>query len=195
VKSKYFDLESSIKAIMSGASPLTDSGPTIEENVDELLSLLWETFRGLKHSSPAPQELRDAAARGSLGPRHMPALLAVAAAGPLSVSELARRLGLGLSSTSAIVGQLDRAGLLVRAEDDTDRRRTIVRLHDDYQGVIGGWAGQTLAPLRSTLERLAPQGRAQFMEGWRILHEEATRAPLPDTEQCSVTHFSAEPKE
>jgi DNA-binding MarR family transcriptional regulator len=170
---------------MPGASAQTDPGLTIEENVDELLSLLWETFRGLKHSSPPPQELRDAAAHGSLGPRHMPALLAVAAAGPLSVSELARRLGLGLSSTSAIVGQLNRAGLLVRAEDDADRRRTIVRLHDDYQDVIGGWAGQTLGPLRSTLKRLSPRARAEFMEGWRILHEEATRAAPADTDQCS----------
>jgi DNA-binding MarR family transcriptional regulator len=170
---------------MSGASAHTDQAATIEESVDELSSLLWETFRGLKHASPPPQALRDAAARGSLGPRHMPALLAVAGAGPLSVSELARRLGLGLSTTSAIVGQLNRAGLLERAEDDADRRRTIVRLHDDYQDVIGGWAGQALAPLRSTLERLSPQARGEFMEGWRILHQEATRAALTHTDECS----------
>src|SRR5271163_5011896 len=124
---------------MVSTAAQTHHGPTIEEDVDELSSLLWETFRGLKQSSPPPQELRDAATRGSLGPRHMPALLAVAAAGPLSVSELARRLGLGLSTTSAIVGQLNRAGLLERAEDDTDRRRTIVRLHSAYNGVIGEW--------------------------------------------------------
>ena len=84
----------------------------------------------------------------------MPALLAVAAAGPLSVSELARRLGLGLSTTSAIVGQLSRAGLLERAEDDADRRRTIVRLHEDYSTALGAWLKQALAPLRGTLERL-----------------------------------------
>ncbi len=170
---------------MPSAAAQTDRGPTIEENLDELSSLLWETFRGLKHSSPPPQELRDAASRGSLGPRHMPALLAVAAAGPLSVSELARRLGLGLSTTSAIVGQLNRAGLLERAEDDADRRRTIVCLHDNYRDVIGTWAEQALAPLRGTLERLPARARAQFVEGWRILHEEATRrAPVGDDE-CS----------
>jgi len=158
----------------------TDPRPTIEESLDELSSLLWETFRGLKHSSPAPQELRDAATRGSLGPRHMPAVLAVAAAGPLSVSELARRLGLGLSTTSAIVGQLSRAGLLDRAEDDTDRRRTIVRLDANYREIIGRWAEQALPPLRSTLERLSPKARAHFMEGWRILHEEASRGVTPE---------------
>jgi DNA-binding MarR family transcriptional regulator len=169
--------------LRSSAAPI-DPSPTIEENLDELSSLLWETFRGLKQSSPPPQELRDAATRGSLGPRHMPALLAVAAAGPLSVSDLARRLGLGLSTTSAIVGQLSRAGLLERAEDDADHRRTIVRLQDDHRAVIGKWTEQTLAPLRGSLERLTPRARAQFMEGWRILHEEATSTAPTDADEC-----------
>jgi DNA-binding MarR family transcriptional regulator len=160
---------------MPPATTPTAATATIDDDLDELSSLLWETLRGLKHSSPPPQELRDALTDGELGPRHMPALLAVAAAGPLNVSELARRLGLGLSTTSAIVGQLSRAGLLERAEDEADRRRTIVRLHGDYNGVIGEWVGLALAPLRGTLERLAAPARAQFMEGWRILHEEATR--------------------
>ncbi len=158
---------------MPSPATRTDPGPTVEESLDVLSSLIWETFRGLKHSSPPPQELRDAATRASLGPRHMPALLAVAAAGPLSVSELARRLGLGLSSTSAIVGQLSRAGLLERAEDETDRRRTIVRVPDEYRDVIGSWAERALAPLRGTLELLAPDARAHFLEGWRILHKQA----------------------
>jgi DNA-binding MarR family transcriptional regulator len=170
---------------MSTTSSKTDRDATIEEDLDELSSLLLETIRGLKQSSPPPpQELRDAAERGALGPRHMPALLAVAAAGPLSVSELARRLGLGLSSTSAIVGQLSRAGLLERAEDETDRRRTIVRLHDDHREVIGAWAEQARAPLRGTLERLPARARAQFVEGWRILHEEVTRTTPAAAEEC-----------
>jgi DNA-binding MarR family transcriptional regulator len=162
----------------------TEQSPTIEADLDELSSLLWETFRGLKQSSPPPQELRDAATLGSLGPRHMPALLAVAAAGPLSVSELAQRLGLSLSTTSGIVGQLSRAELLDRAEDDADRRRTIVCLRDEHREVIGSWAEETLAPLRGTLERLPMRARAQFMEGWRILHEEATRAAPAGAEEC-----------
>lgn len=159
-------------------------GSEIDADLAELSSLLWETFRGLKQSSPPPQELRDAIARGSLGPRHMPALRAVAAAGPLSVSELARRLGLGLSSTSAIVGQLSRAGLLERAEDDADRRRTIVRLHEDYREIVSDWTRRALGPLRGTLERLAPAAREQFIEGWRILHEEVTRLPLEGDDGC-----------
>ncbi len=169
---------------MPAATSKDERTETIEGDLDELSALLAETFRGLKQSSPPPQELRDAAERGSLGPRHMPALLAVAVAGPLSVSELAQRLGLGLSTTSAIVGQLSRVGLLERAEDEADRRRTIVRLHDEHREVISAWAEQALAPLRSTLERLAPRARAHFIEGWRILHEEATRKAPAELDDC-----------
>jgi DNA-binding MarR family transcriptional regulator len=148
---------------------------TVEDDLGELASLLGQTFRALKSTRPPPPALHDAAESGDLGKRHLPALLAVTLAGPLSVSELAKRLGLGLSTTSTIVGQLNRAGLLDRAEDDEDRRRTIVRLHDDYREAMSAWTQEALAPLRRTLERLPPRSRASFMEGWRILHQEASQ--------------------
>jgi DNA-binding MarR family transcriptional regulator len=162
---------------MSSSKARTHPQATVEQDLDELFSLLWETLRGLKHASPAPEELRELGRRVSLKARHIPTVLAVAAGGPLSVSELARRLGLSLSTTSAAVGELSRAGLLERAEDDADRRRTIVRLHEDYRELLTEWLAEAQAPLRSTLERLPPRARAQFMDGWRILHEEATRLP------------------
>jgi DNA-binding MarR family transcriptional regulator len=170
---------------MPSATKNSSRSAGVEKDLDELTLLLGETFRGLKQSSPPPQELREAAARGSLGPRHMPALLAVAEAGPLSVSELARRLGLSLSTTSAIVGDLSRAELLERSEDEADRRRTIVRLYDTHREVIASWGEQARAPLRGTLERLSQKARAQFMEGWRVLHEEATRTAPTDADGCS----------
>ena len=78
-----------------------------------------------------------------------------------------------------------RAGLLERAEDDADRRRTIVRLPDEHQEVIGGWAQQALAPLRSTLQRLPTRRPGPLPTGWRILHEEATRTAPLDREGCA----------
>jgi len=146
-----------------------------DRDVSELTLLLGETLHALKQASPPPQDLREALERSSLAPRHVPALLTVALADSLSVSELAKRIGLGLSTTSTIVGELSRAGLVERAEDEADRRRTIVRLHHDYHGATRAWARETLTPLRHTLERLSPQARAHFMEGLRVLHEEATR--------------------
>jgi DNA-binding MarR family transcriptional regulator len=151
----------------------TEPGPGVEDDLTELTALFPITLHDLKSAVPAPMPMRDAMERASLGKRHGSALLAVAAAEPIGVSELAKRLGLLLSSTSTIVGELSRAGLLERAEDEQDRRRTIVRVHEDYRDAMEVWIDAALAPIRNTLERLSPQARAHFMEGWRILHAEA----------------------
>ncbi len=157
------------------SNPKTELRPSVEDDLAELTSLLPVTLHELKNSVPAPMPMRDAMERASLGKRHANVLLAVAAVEPIGVSELAKRLGLLLSSTSTLVGELSRAGLLERAEDDEDRRRTIVRVHEDYRDAMEGWLEVALAPVRNTLERLSPQARAHFMEGWRILQQEAAR--------------------
>jgi DNA-binding MarR family transcriptional regulator len=153
--------------------PTTNVRPSVEDDLAELTALLPVTLHDLKRAVPAPMPMRDAIERASLGKRHATALLAVAAVEPIAVSELAKRLGLLLSSTSTIVGELSRAGLLERTEDDQDRRRTIVRVHEDYRDAMEGWLEVTLAPVRNTLERLSPRARAHFMQGWRILQKEA----------------------
>jgi DNA-binding MarR family transcriptional regulator len=158
-------------AVKSNAQ--THSRPSVEDDLAELTSLVPVTLHDLKDAVPAPMPMRDAMERSCLGKRHATALLAVAATEPIGVSELAKRLGLLLSSTSTIVGELSRAGMLERAEDDEDRRRTIVRVHEDYRDAMEGWLEVALAPFRTALERLSPEARAHFMEGWRILQEEA----------------------
>jgi DNA-binding MarR family transcriptional regulator len=157
------------------SDPKITSASSLADDLAELTSLFPVTLHDLKSAVPAPMPMRDAMERASLGRRHANALLAVAAVEPISVSELAKRLGLLLSSTSTIVGELSRAGLLERAEDERDRRRTIVRVHDDYRSAMEGWLEMAVAPIRHTLERLSPHARAHFMEGWRILGQEAAR--------------------
>src|SRR5258708_28251072 len=110
--------------------------PSVEEDVAELISLVTVTLHDLKAAVPAPMPMRDAMEASSLGKHHATALLAVAAAEPIGVSELAKRLGLLLSSTSTIVGELTCAGMLERAADERDRRRTIVPGHHAYRDVM-----------------------------------------------------------
>jgi DNA-binding MarR family transcriptional regulator len=148
---------------------------TVEEDTLEFVMLIRATTRNLKSAGPPPARLLEARQRFELGPRHMSPLLTVALAGPLSVTELSEALGLRLSSTSTLVGQLSRAGLLTRVEDEDDRRRTIVHLAEEYRLELEPWLDRVLAPVRATLERLSPPARSHFMEGWRILSEEAER--------------------
>lgn len=161
--------------------PIPQSGEagSIEDDLRELLRMLQPVFRVLKRGGPVPGPFQEAFEQASLGPRHVPPLMTVTFEGELSVTELADRLALSLSTTSLMVGELSRAGLLERTEDEADRRRTIVRLNEDYREGVDAWLQERLDPFRRTLERLSPRVRANFIEGWRVLGEETARIGAP----------------
>lgn len=145
---------------------------SLDQDLLALLGHIRPVFAALKHAGPPPAIFHEAFERGSLGPRHMPVMLSVSLAGRLSVSDIAERIGLGLSTTSMLVGELSRAGLLERSEDPSDRRRTLVMLSEKYREAAEAFLQVRLVPFRRTLERLSPRQRAAFLEGWRILAEE-----------------------
>jgi DNA-binding MarR family transcriptional regulator len=161
----------------------------VEDDLRTLAGHMRPVFAALKRGGPTPAVFEEAFERASLGMRHIPVLMTVAlegelSDGELSVSDLAHKLELSLSATSLMVGELSRAGLLERAEDEHDRRRTIVRVAEPYSEGVESWLQERLEPMRRTLERLSPRARAHFLEGWRILHEEAARIPGDDEEPC-----------
>jgi DNA-binding MarR family transcriptional regulator len=134
-------------------------------------------FRALKGSAgSAPADLVAVFEDGSLGKRHGPVLFALALERELSVTELAERIGLGVPTTSLLVGELSRAGLVIRTEDDQDRRRTIVTLHEDHRQSIEAWIQQAMKPVRRTLNQLSGPERAVFLKAWRVLEHETIKA-------------------
>jgi DNA-binding MarR family transcriptional regulator len=156
----------------------TTSTPIVEapeDGVLELATLLGSVMRNLKQrADPPPKAFREAFETNSLGPRHMPVMIAVALGERSSVSEIAKRIGLSVATTSLLVGELSRAGLLERAEDPSDRRRTLVSLHKDHRAVMRRFIRKIVEPLRRTLDSLAPEARAGFLEGWRLLARESS---------------------
>jgi DNA-binding MarR family transcriptional regulator len=143
----------------------------------ELARLFAEVAIGLKRSDHDAPELRKAAEGAGLGPRHAAPMLTLAFEDGLSVSEISQRIGLSLATTSQLVGELSRAGLVERSEDESDRRRTLVRLPDAYRPFIKALLEQHIAPMQRTLERLSPQAREHFVEGFRVLREEVGPPP------------------
>jgi DNA-binding MarR family transcriptional regulator len=97
--------------------------------------------------------------------------------GELSVSQIAERIGLSLATTSLMVGELAREGLVERTEDDRDRRRTIVRLHADYRAVMDAWAQSRFAPVGRALGGLSPAAHAHFLDGLRSIADELRTPP------------------
>jgi DNA-binding MarR family transcriptional regulator len=174
---------------VKAASPAREQSP-VGGDLHELLTLMGRVIPALKRAGgPPPAAFAAAAARlrdrhfSDLGPRHMPVLMAVALDRDRSVSELAEGLGLSVSTVSLLVGELSRAGLVERIEDERDRRRTLVRLHGDHDAEVSAWMQERIAPVRRALDRLPAAARDHFLEGWRVLAEEAG-APEPDERGC-----------
>jgi DNA-binding MarR family transcriptional regulator len=175
--SKSFEVQTVAKDPLA-VNP-TSQRDELAADLAELVSYIRPVFGALKRGGPMPEQFAEAFERAALGPRHVPVLMTVTLAGELggglSVSDLAEQLDLSLSTTSLMVGELSRAGLLERSEDESDRRRTLVRLNGAYREGASEWLQERLDPLRRTLERLTPRARANFLEGFRILAEETAR--------------------
>ena len=161
---------------MSTPPTSTRTDETLEEGVLELSTLLGSVVHNLKRrADPPPDAFRAAFEQNALGPRHMPVMIAVTLESGLSVSAIAARIGLSVATTSLLVGELSRAGLLERAEDPSDRRRTLVSLHKDHRAVMRRFVRRIVDPMRRTLDGLEPDARNGFLEGWRLLAEESAR--------------------
>jgi DNA-binding MarR family transcriptional regulator len=143
-----------------------DVNQSVEEDLQELVQLFAHVVQGQKRGASA------AAPQNGLGPRHVRVLMNLAFEDAQSVSRLAERIGLSLGTTSLMVGELSRAGLVERSEDEHDRRRTIVTLHPSHRKTVQLLFRERTEPMRRALERMAPADRATFMACWRLLAEE-----------------------
>lgn len=160
----------------------------VDEEVDadllELLQLMPPVFRALKRQGPSgesgpPAALRRLLEAGALAPRHLPVIVVLSLQGSMTVSELARRIGLGVAATSLMVGDLAKAGVVERQVDENDRRRTLVSIGTDLEADCVALAQGRLAPVRRALQRMGPETRAHFIAGWRALAAETVGLEAP----------------
>jgi len=113
-------------------------------------------------------------ARFAGGPARLRLLEALTlAAEPLSVSELAERIGVDQPRASRLVQQCADAGLVRREADPDDARRTRIVLTDDGRAVASGFRGERLETVRSALAGFSDAEAAElarlltrFAEAW-----------------------------
>jgi DNA-binding MarR family transcriptional regulator len=138
-----------------------------------MMHLLPLVMKGMKRiPEPEASEFHMRFHAAGLGGRHAPVVMFLALEGAMGVSELAEHIALAPATTSLLVNELSRAGVVERREDERDRRRTIVSLAPEYEAFTRKRVEELMRPLRRTLSRLDPQARACFMSGLRILLEE-----------------------
>lgn len=139
--------------------------PRVDEVTEALgfVPLVEAYFR--RAHSEMPAELTEIFRAHRLTARHGAVLPQLAVESAISVSELAARMGLSLSTTSELVGDLSRARLVQRREDPANRRRTLVSLPESRRRVIEGFVAVRSAPLLRVLDSLSPRDRAGFVAG------------------------------
>ena len=132
-----------------------------------LVQLFPRVIRGMRRwqdraAPPAP---------APLSPRHVAALEQIRG-GPVTVGELASRLGLTLPTVSGVLADLDRAGLVERRPDPADRRRTIVQIIPGQAALIGHWLDDAAKPLARVLDQLTPAEQQAFLKAMDLLETE-----------------------
>lgn len=114
-----------------------------------------------------PDELREIFRSHGLTARHGAVIPQLTVESPLSVSELAVRMGMSLTTASELVSDLGRAGLVERREDPANRRRTLVSLAPRHRAMVEGFVALRAAPLLQVLDNLSPADRQGFVAGLR----------------------------
>lgn len=146
---------------MEQIDPTADAG-TFDHHVEEAIRRLRRL------GSLQPEAWREV----DLTMTQFRALLHVRARQPLSVGRLGEALGVPLGTASALVGRLDRLGLVSRRENPADRRQTLVELSPAGETMLGRVEDEAVARARRAFARLSPRGR----EAWLVVVEEAARA-------------------
>ncbi|WP_344577808.1 MarR family winged helix-turn-helix transcriptional regulator [Nonomuraea roseoviolacea] len=126
-----------------------------------------------------PAELGLEFKRHELTARHGALLAQLIPGEMIAVRDLARRMGLPLSTVSELAGGLADAGLLERREDPGDRRRTLLALHERYRPQFEAYFARRIAPLTRAMDRLTPAERAGFLAGLAAWAHEAAQSADP----------------
>ncbi|HEY0936764.1 MAG TPA: MarR family winged helix-turn-helix transcriptional regulator [Trebonia sp.] len=132
---------------------------------------LMQAFRGVSRGMRRWQDGAAPPATAPLSPRHVAALEQLLG-GPLTVGELAARLGLTLPTVSGVLADLDRTGFIGRRADPADRRRTIVAVLPAQAALVSEWLDGAARPLARVLDQLSPTEQDVFLKAMNLLETE-----------------------
>jgi DNA-binding MarR family transcriptional regulator len=123
--------------------------------------------------TPLPRNPADRDAfQGALAPRHVEAWLQIAAADPITISDLAEKMQVTLATMSQVVGELDQMGVIQRAVDKTDRRRVFLFVTGAHREMLKATIERRMMPVQRTLDQLTEAEGATFIRGLQLLARE-----------------------
>jgi DNA-binding MarR family transcriptional regulator len=136
------------------------STPDPPDDAVRELMLLMPRLVGRAKRLPLPARLRSF----ELAPRHLSLLSILLLDGPLTVSDLAAKLGVAPTTVSLLIGEMSRKGVLVRREDDADRRRRFIDISAESRPAISEWLSPSMRAWQRALTPLTPAQRRMFVD-------------------------------
>ena len=111
------------------------------------------------------------------------ALIILAARKELTVSQLAKLLGVGNPTASILVQQLVERGLVTRTEDTNDRRHTVIRLSDQGAEIGSGRRQEREKQWQRWLGHLSDDELDALARGLSAIIEVVKRESQDETQQ------------
>ena len=99
------------------------------------------------------------------------AAILLAAHKELTISQLAKLLGVGKSAASILVQQLVERGLVTRTEQESDRRRSVVRLSERGAEIASGRLKEREGKWQSWLSHLSDEELSALARGLNALRD------------------------
>lgn len=124
---------------------------TTERLAEELITL-WRLLRGLSHP----------VRRAEITPEQYWLLRLLSRAGPLSIGEVASKLGITTSSATTACKRLEQAGLLKRERQSDDERIVQVALTAQGNAQTTAWGERKRQALKQFLSVLTPDEQEEF---------------------------------
>ncbi|TPW71688.1 MarR family winged helix-turn-helix transcriptional regulator [Schumannella sp. 10F1B-5-1] len=134
------------------------AGRELGQDLRRSIAAIYRRFRSLR-------------AQGELGESATEVLAAITAAGPLTLSELADRDRVALSTISQTVNRLEKLGYVVREPDRVDRRRVRIVPTDAGAAIAASDREKRHAWFDRLIAELDPADRAALERSARILRE------------------------
>jgi DNA-binding MarR family transcriptional regulator len=106
--------------------------------------------------------------RQPLAPAQLGTLLKIAA-GPCTLSELARHQAVSLPTVSRSVDMLARRGWVERTVDDTDRRQTLLGLTEQGREVLADVKARAEQHIAAKLSLMSPSDQAELVSAAGLL--------------------------
>jgi DNA-binding MarR family transcriptional regulator len=95
---------------------------------------------------------------------HLTALHLISAQAPVTLTDLAQALGIGLPATSAMVDRLTNMGLVCGAPDPQNRRRVRLTITARAKPMVGDVDLYTAKRLQAALNGMRPQVRRHLID-------------------------------